>query len=50
MKRTKRKDLEKMYEKDYLKRGIQIDRCVLYVYRCAVYYVENEKHESEKLK
>ena len=31
-------------------RGEQIDRCVLYVFRCAVYYAANETHESEKLK
>jgi len=27
-----------------------VDRCVLYVYRLAVYFAENETHEPEKLK
>ena len=29
--------------------GQQLDRCVLYVYRLAVYYAEHETHEPEKL-
>jgi len=27
-----------------------IDRCVLYVFRCAVYYAENKRHDPELLK
>jgi hypothetical protein len=30
--------------------GIKSDRCVLYSFRCAVYYASNEKHDPEKLK
>ena len=41
---------EELYHKDCLKKGFQEDRCVLYVYRCAVYYAENKEHEPEKLK
>ena len=41
---------EELYHKDCLKKGFQEDRCVLYVYRCAVYYAENKEHEAEKLK
>lgn len=41
---------EELYQKDCLKKGFQEDRCALYVYRCAVYYAENEEHEPEKLK
>ena len=26
------------------------DKCVLYVFRCAVYFAEHEQHEPEKLK
>ncbi|MEQ1518694.1 MAG: helix-hairpin-helix domain-containing protein [Usitatibacteraceae bacterium] len=26
------------------------DRCVLYVFRCAVYYASNAQHDTEKLK
>ena len=28
----------------------KIDPCVLYTFRCAVYYAENEKHDPELLK
>ena len=32
------------------KGGFQDDKCVLYVFRCAVYFAEHEQHEPEKLK
>jgi len=41
---------EEMYERDCIMRGFRVDRCQLYVYRCAVYYAENEVHDAEKLK
>mgnify|MGYP002647524124 CR=1 FL=1 len=41
---------EEMYERDCIMRGFRVDRCQLYVYRCAVYYAENETHDAEKLK
>ncbi len=41
---------EEIYQKDCLMRGVQIDRCQLYVYRCAVYFASAEKPEPEKLK
>ena len=41
---------EAMYEKDCLIEGAALDRCVLYVYRLAVYYAENEVYDAEKLK
>lgn len=28
----------------------RIDPCVLYIFRCAVYYAENERHEPALLK
>lgn len=31
-------------------RGHHIDRCVLYVFRCAVYFVSTEDHDPELLK
>ncbi|NJM89920.1 MAG: hypothetical protein HC847_25010 [Hydrococcus sp. RU_2_2] len=31
-------------------RGQHIDRCVLYVFRCAVYYASNSVREPELLK
>lgn len=30
--------------------GAPVDRCVLYVFRCAVYYAEHDTHEPEHLK
>lgn len=44
------RDPEELYRLDCLKKGFQEDRCALYVYRCAVYYAEQEKPEAEKLK
>ncbi len=46
----KGKDPEELYLKDCMFKGFQEDRCILYVFRLAVYYAENEKHEPEKLK
>ncbi len=31
-------------------RGQKIDRCVLYVFRCAVYFVSTETHDPKLLK
>lgn len=39
-----------MYEKECLMRGQHIDRCQLYVYRCAVYFASTKNPEPEKLK
>lgn len=44
------KDPEELYLKDTIIRGFPADRCLLYVFRLAVYYAENEVHEKEKLK
>jgi hypothetical protein len=46
----KGKNPERLYEKLRELRGQHIDRCMLYVFRCAVYFVNSKKHESEKLK
>lgn len=46
----KGKDPEELYLTDCRNKGCDIDRCVLYVYRLAVYYAENEEYEAEKLK
>lgn len=43
-------DPEAMYEKLCTLRGQHIDRCVLYVFRCAVYYASNSVHVPELLK
>lgn len=41
---------EDMYNRLTVLRGRHIDRCVLYVFRCAVYYASNDKHDPELLK
>jgi hypothetical protein len=46
----KGKDPEEMYENLTLLRKKHIDRCVLYVFRCSVYYASNTVHEPEFLK
>lgn len=43
------KDPEALYFADCEAQRAQVDRCVLYVYRMAVYYAENERHTPEKL-
>jgi hypothetical protein len=41
---------QEMYQRDCLQAGTQLDRCLLYVYRLAVYFAENDTYEPEKLK
>lgn len=43
------KDPEVLFERDCTLKGLADDRCVLYVFRLAVYYAENEAREPEKL-
>ncbi len=43
-------DPETMYDKLCVLRGSHIDRCVLYVFRCAVYFADNSAHDPELLK
>ena len=43
-------DPEQMYQRLMQRHGGHIDRCVLYVLRCAVYFASNRTHEPEKLK
>lgn len=43
------RDPEAMYERLMNLRGCYIDRCVLYIFRCAVYYAEDGR-DPEKLK
>ena len=44
------KNPQELYDKSCLIAGQQIDRCLLYVYRCAVYYASHKNHDPEKLK
>jgi hypothetical protein len=43
-------DPEAMYDRLQAQRGSHVDRCVLYVFRTAVYYAENDRHDPERLK
>lgn len=43
-------DPEAMYYQLCAKQGMQVDRCMLYVFRCAVYYAANQQHDPELLK
>lgn len=46
----KDQDPEKMYEKLCVITNSKQDKCLLYVFRCAVYYASNDKHDAELLK
>jgi hypothetical protein len=41
---------EKLYAKSNKFEGKVQDRCLLYVFRCAVYFAEHKKHDPKKLK
>lgn len=41
---------ETMFDELCSMRGEPIDRCVIYVFRCAVYYAEHHQHDPEVLK
>lgn len=40
-------DPEELYEQECIRQGAKVDRCVLYVYRCAVYYANTAPEERE---
>ena len=39
-----------LYTRCCLQTGHTVDRCVLYVFRCAVYFTSNTEHDPELLK
>lgn len=43
---------EELYEQECIRKGAVVDRCVLYVYRCAVYYANTppEQRDPQLLK
>ena len=43
-------DPEELYFRLCVQKGMNVDRCMLYVFRCAVYYATNKKHDPELLK
>ncbi len=46
----KRKDPEELYAQLCKYQGTHVDRCMLYVFRCAVYYASHKNHDPELLK
>ncbi len=46
----KRRSPEALYKKLCELSGVRQDPCVLYTFRCAVYYASNATHDAEKLK
>jgi len=45
----KNENPERLYAKLERLRGTHIDRCVLYTFRCAVYYASRKHHDPKKL-
>ena len=43
-------DPEELYDQLCQYQGTHVDRCMLYVFRCAVYYASHTKHDPELLK
>jgi len=46
----KGQDPEELYFRLCTQQGMPVDRCMLYVLRCAVYYASTEEHAPELLK
>ncbi|MCL4199767.1 pathogenicity locus [Patescibacteria group bacterium] len=46
----KGKDPDVLYRKLFDAQGMVIDRCLLYVMRCAVYFASHQTHDPELLK
>ena len=43
-------DPQALYERLCELQGVHVDRCMLYVLRCAVYFASRERHDPELLK
>ena len=43
-------DPQALYDRLCEQVGMKVDRCMLYVLRCAVYYASEERHDPELLK
>ena len=46
----KNQDPEALYMRLCAFQGAHVDRCMLYVFRCAVYYASHDVHDAELLK
>lgn len=44
------KDPQALYERSNTLAGVRQDPCLLYVFRCAVYFASHKKHEKRLLK
>ncbi|MCX6550292.1 MAG: pathogenicity locus [Acidobacteria bacterium] len=44
------RDPERLYDRINRIRGVRQDRCLLYVFRCAVYFAGTSRHQPELLK
>ncbi|MBK7149391.1 MAG: pathogenicity locus [Bacteroidetes bacterium] len=40
---------ERLYSRSNRAAGLVQDKCLLYTFRCAIYFASNENHEPEKL-
>lgn len=43
-------DPEELYQRLCEQQGCSVDRCMLYVFRCAVYYVSRDEHDPGLLR
>jgi hypothetical protein len=43
-------DPEDLYERRCVQQGVRIDRCLLYVFRCAVYFASTPRPQARLLK
>ena len=43
-------DAQELYESLCAFQGVQVDRCMLYVFRCAIYFASTQNHDPELLK
>ena len=46
----KERSPEELYARLCVFQGTQVDRCMLYVFRCAVYFASTKRHDAELLK
>ncbi|WP_292467824.1 helix-hairpin-helix domain-containing protein [Methanolobus sp.] len=46
----KDRDPEELYQQLCDFQGMHVDRCMLYVFRCAVYFASNDEHDPHLLK
>ena len=46
----KGRDPEELYQELCALQGLRVDRCMLYVFRCAIYYAETANPDPERLK